>query len=382
MTTRRFIACLRYCALLPLAGALQGCLSLMEPLVVPALLVADTLPPGNPAKPRPSGFELTIEAPYFPYLGASSRPEEYEGNNRLSVVFLEIDGKTANVQQVVKLGQTATYPGLQVKKDEPIAGELTTELIEADGLRTSFKLNIGKVISPQEYLYGGRLAIVVRPGSVIVRPTTTSKCRNGFNTFWCPQSGSAYLWERVSRSEVKYVGRRTWKESRYALQADYKALETRYPPTPELEVAVFYPDQANIAGNRRCLTSQDFSLEINGNPANLTPVPLERTRSYGRTCPRYFLSPTVQGTARLQLTVMDSGRVAVYSGEGDLAADPTGNGLRFDVSNDKSGVTVVRTPRALGSAQDGSYSWRPLFGEVSPGRQETVLTKTSPVGPP
>lgn len=83
---------------------------------MPALLVADTLPPGNPAKPRPSGFELTIEAPYFPYLGASSRPEEYEGNNRLSVVFLEIDGKTANVQQVVKLGQTATYPGLQVKK--------------------------------------------------------------------------------------------------------------------------------------------------------------------------------------------------------------------------------------------------------------------------
>lgn len=349
-----------------LTSMLQGCgTRVLEPIVIPAMLIADTLPAGTPSTPRPQGYELALTAGYFPYMHVTPAKYRPDGQPRLQVSALSVDDKPVERLITKEDGVYGEYPRIRKSTDTPIERGIVADIVEADGAPLRLNLPLGDVIKPAEYLGGGRILVQVRPGTIVVSTTTQGGCRSGFNVRWCPKGNTwAHVWERVPGQDPRYLGKITLEQSHQLLPLDYEALQAKYPPSPTIELVVWLEKKGGLNPSSRCLAYTEFSLELNGAPAQLKPILFQPesklSPDYGNGhCPRYSLLSPLSGTAETRLTVRLPQDVRVYEGVWSVQpVQASGAGLTFRLPSPPASALIVRTDRHFRSESDGTYRWR------------------------
>lgn len=363
------------------AGGLCG-------LVVAAVLqshaprssAADAPAPTASPTPKPQGYLLEFRAGHFPNLGADITYEIGDGNPRLELRSLTLDGDEVSGLSTQYNDAHGNYPRALLSTNRPIQKELVADVVEMDGTRVQLKLNIGQVIQPSEYLEGGRLMVIVRPGTVVVQSATHERCRIGTRTDWCTRGmDAAHVWERPPSGDPRYVGKISFYASQTMRPADYAVVLAKNPPTPEVEVAVSPANPPGPLLGGRCLKEADFSLMLNGQPVSLKLVP-PLVGAPGHQCARYTLSQPISPADNLQLTVRQDKKERVYAGFApQLKVSSSGAGVTFYVPfEEQAPVQVAQTPRFLRSSTKGVLSWRAdLPWEPQLGRSVGDLQQTS-----
>lgn len=347
-----------------ITSMLQGCSTrVLEPVVIPAMLIADTLPAGTPRTPQPRGYELALTAGYFPYMHVTPAKYRPDGQPRLHVRSLTVDGKPVEQLVIKESGPYGGYPSMRTSTNTPIEKDIVADIVEADGTALLLALNIGDVINPSEYLGGGGLLVQVNPGTVLVRTSSQSGCRSGFNVNWCQKGNAwAHVWERVPGEAPKYIGKIAFEKSNEMLPLDYEALGAKHPPSPTVEVAVRLEEAGGTRPPSRCLTQDEFSLELNGAPAQLKAIELETPREMPGQCPRFSLLSALSDTAQARLTVRLAQGVRVYEGTWSMrAVESVGSGLAVHLPAPPAPALILRTPRRLANERDGTYRWKAVL---------------------
>lgn len=341
------------------ASALQG-YALSSSAAEPLSHATTTASTDALSEPKPQSYLLEFRAGFFPNLGAHTTYDIGDGTPRLEVRALLLDGEEAAGLSAQYTNAHGSYPRVLVPSTRPLQKELFADVVEADGARFRFKLNIGQVIQPAEYLEGGRMVVIVRPGTIVVQTATHEKCRIGTRSDWC-RSGldAAHVWERVPGKDPRYVGKIGYHASQTMQPADYAVLLANNPPSAEVEIAVSPANPPGPQRGARCLKDTDFSLALNRQPVSLRLVP-PLVGATGHQCARYTLPQPIKSGDSVQLTVRQNQQERSYLGLlPELNVSSPGAGVTFYVPlEDHADVQIAQTQRFLRSSKAGVTAWR------------------------
>lgn len=312
------------------------------------------------SRPKPQGYLLEFRAGFFPGLGAGPTYEIGDGSPRLELRSLFLDEDEISGLSAQYADAYGSYPRALIPTNRPVQQGLVADVVEADGTSLQLKLNIGQVIQPSEYLEGGRMMVIVRPGTVVVQTATHERCPLGTRTDWCTRGmDAAHVWERAPGRDPRYVGKISYYASQMMQPADYAVLRAKNPPTPEVEIAVSPANPPGPQRGARCLEEADFSLTLNDKPVSLRLVP-PLIGAPGYQCARYTLSQPINSADNLQLTVRHDKQERSYAGYSpQLQVTSSGAGVTFYVPfEEHAAVQVAQTQRFLRSSKKGGLSWR------------------------